>query len=140
MTKRNGACLCGQVTFTIEGDVRMAIACHCKQCRRWTGNFWTATQCGDDQLTFTSGEELVTWYRSSDFAKRGFCRNCGANLFYKPHGLEAFKDRTSVSAGVLEDPTGLEFGQHIFCADRGDYYDLPVQGEFIDKYIPFDKS
>lgn len=118
----------------------MAIACHCKQCRRWTGNFWTATQCDDVQLTFTSGEELLTWFRSSDFAKRAFCRNCGTNLFYKPDGLEAFKGRISISAGVLEEPTGLEYGQHIFCADRGDYYDLPKEGEFIDKYVPFDEK
>ena len=31
----------------------------------------------------------------------------------------------SIFAGTLDPPTELSVKGHIFCADKGDYYDLP---------------
>ena len=28
----------------------------------------------------------------------------------------------------IDNPTGLTTEGHIFCADKGDYYDIPVEG------------
>jgi hypothetical protein len=33
-------------------------------------------------------------------------------------------DYTSIMAGAFEPPTGLAFGYHIFCADKGDFYEI----------------
>jgi hypothetical protein len=30
----------------------------------------------------------------------------------------------SIFAGTLEAPTGLSLAGHIFCADKGDYYEI----------------
>ena len=61
----------------------------------------------------------MTWYRSSDTARRGFCGTCGSNLFWDGAG-----SHLSIFAGTLEGATGLRLAGHIFCADKGDYYDL----------------
>lgn len=129
---KRGRCLCGAVNFIVFGHVRPVIACHCKQCRQWSGHFWSATSCEDGGLKIESGEEQINWYQSSDFAKRAFCSQCGSNLFYKAFGIPELKDCTSISSGLFEDPTQFEFGRHIFCAYRGDYYELPENAEILD--------
>jgi hypothetical protein len=61
----------------------------------------------------------VTWYVSSRDARRGFCGTCGSNLFWDGPG-----SHLSIFAGTLDGPTGLTLAGHIFCADKGDYYDI----------------
>lgn len=113
---RNGGCLCGAVRYSVAGPMRPVIACHCEQCRRSSGNYVTATSCDRRALTFTG---QVTWYRSSDTARRGFCGVCGANLFWDGPG-----SNISIMAGTLDGQTGLSLAGHIFCADKGDYYEI----------------
>lgn len=111
-----GSCLCGAVTYRVSGDLRPVIACHCQQCRKTSGHHVAATSAPRDTVQ-TSGE--VTWYRSSDNARRGFCPVCGSNLFWDGPG-----SHLSIFAGTLDSPTGVRLAGHIFCADKGDYYDL----------------
>ena len=67
-----------------------------------------------------SNSERLHWYKSSDSAERGFCVSCGANLFWKEVG----RDTISITAGTLDIPTNLAIEQHIFVADKSDYYEL----------------
>ena len=115
----SGHCLCGAVRFRTSGKLRDVIACHCSQCRRQTGHFYAATNVLDEGLAVEGGDN-VTWYRASDTASRGFCRICGSALFWKSDG----SDYTSIMAGAFDQPTGLKIGVHIFCADKGDYYEI----------------
>lgn len=117
--EHSGHCLCGTVRFRTAGPLREVIACHCNQCRRQTGHFYAATNVSDDQLAVEGGDN-VTWYRASEAARRGFCRTCGSALFWKADGA----DYTSIMAGTFDQPTGLAIGMHIFCADKGDYYEI----------------
>lgn len=121
-----GGCLCGGVRFTVMGALRPVIACHCGQCRRWSGNFVAATAARNADLTLSETGTLA-WYRSSDQAERGFCARCGGNLFWRRPG----GDQTSIMAGTLDPPTGLRIAEHIFVADKSDFYDItdgaPVQ-------------
>ncbi len=60
----------------------------------------------------------LRWYPSSATARRGFCGECGSNLFWDPVG----EPRISIMAGSLNLPTGLTAQGHIFTAAAGDYY------------------
>lgn len=62
----------------------------------------------------------LAWFDSSDKARRGFCRACGASLFWQPGD----GSRTSISAGCLEQPNGLKMVGHIYCDDIADYYTI----------------
>jgi hypothetical protein len=112
-----GRCLCGVVSFRVNGAMRPIVTCHCGMCRRWHGHFaaYTSAKCADIEL---SGLAEVRWFLSSDKAKRGFCRRCGSSLFWAPAGGE----RWSIAAGSLHEPTGLRTVRHIFTADKGDSY------------------
>ncbi|HVK91187.1 MAG TPA: GFA family protein [Mycoplana sp.] len=114
-----GHCLCGTVRFRTAGPLREVIACHCSQCRRQSGHFYAATNVKDANLA-VEGADNVAWYRATATAGRGFCRTCGSVLFWK--GDET--DYTSIMAGAFDQPTGLKIACHIYCADKGDYYEI----------------
>lgn len=114
-----GSCLCGSVRFRVDGPLRPVVYCHCSQCRKQSGHFYAATDAADADITIEGGE-AITWYAASDFAKRGFCSTCGSALFWK----ENDSDRVSILMGSLDKPTGITARAHIFCADKGDYYEI----------------
>ena len=38
-----GSCLCGAVTFAVEGELRPPDACHCTNCRKQSGHYFAST-------------------------------------------------------------------------------------------------
>lgn len=126
---KTGSCLCGAVAFEITGPMKDALACHCSQCRKMTGNYWTSSQMADADLKFNKQDGLK-WFASSDFAKRGFCKECGSSLFWKQNDSNTI----SVCAGSIDGKTELKLDGHIFCDDAGDYYEI-VGGNFQKSQI-----
>jgi len=113
-----GSCNCGAVTWEAKGEMRPITACHCSQCRKQSGLYFAATAADDVDLTITG--ETLKWYNASPEAKRGFCGNCGSSLFWK-HDDDEF---TSILAGSIDGPSGLEIVKHIFVADKPDWYEI----------------
>lgn len=111
-----GGCLCNAVSFRVRGPLRPVVACHCQQCRRSSGHYIAATSAPRENVEI---EGEVRWYRSSETATRGFCPSCGSPLFWDGGGANL-----SIFAGCLDKPTGLVLAGHIFCADKGDYYEI----------------
>ncbi len=114
MTK--GSCLCGAVTLEITGPMRPVIACHCTQCRKGSGHHVAATSAARSDVEVT-GE--LTWFQSSEYARRGFCGTCGAMMLW-----DGPDQNISIFAGCLDGPTGLHISGHIYCDDKGDYYEI----------------
>ncbi len=118
-TKQSGGCLCGAVRFEAKGRLREVIFCHCSQCRRQSGLYVAATSVNGDALDLR-GAEIITWFASSAFAKRGFCSTCGTPLFWKPNDEE----RYAILAGAFDDPSCLVPGYHICTKGRAEFYSL----------------
>ncbi|MCF6234081.1 MAG: GFA family protein [Rhodobacteraceae bacterium] len=114
-----GSCLCGSVTFRVTGNLTPPSACHCGQCRKQSGHFWSATNANDADFELITSDSL-RWFSASDIAKRGFCSDCGSFLLWKRTGSE----RISISMGSFDDPTRQTLARHIFVADKGDYYQI----------------
>jgi hypothetical protein len=104
------------VTYAVKGPLRPVIACHCTQCRKTSGHHVAATSAPRDGIAIRGD---VTWYASSPEARRGFCGVCGSNLFWDGTG-----SALSIFAGTLDGPTGLATAGHIYCRDKGDYYEI----------------
>ena len=117
-----GKCLCGAVSLEVDGEPEHPPeACHCSQCRRQSGHFLAAVNVRRTALT-VHGADHVTWYKSSDRVRRGFCAVCGSTLFWQPT-MEGYAF-TAVAMGVFEPPTNIRLAKHTFVGDKGDYYDL----------------
>lgn len=119
-----GSCLCGAVRYRVTGGLRPVINCHCIQCRKTTGHHVAATAAPRRAIEIT-GEDNLSWYRSSKAAQRGFCGTCGSSLFW----LADERDYMAIMAGSLDGETGLETTANIYCDFAGDYYAL-------DKALP----
>jgi hypothetical protein len=114
-----GSCLCGAIRFAVDGELSGPDACHCTQCRKQSGHFFASTDIPEANLTI-QGEDRITWFRSSDKVRRGFCSTCGSVLFWDP--LE--RDWIGIAMGAFEPPTGTRLAMHIFVSEKGDYYDI----------------
>ena len=121
-----GSCLCGAVTFRVEGAFSPVEVCHCVQCRKWTGHFFANIEVPRDSLV-VQGEGCITWYRSSEKVRRGFCGTCGSSLFFDPIDTQKH-NWIGIAMGVLDTSTGSKVALHIFTAEKGDYYEIP-EGE-----------
>jgi hypothetical protein len=110
------------VSFEVQGVLeRQPEACHCSQCRKQTSHVFVAVNVRRKDLTL-HGDDKVTWYRSSEQVRRGFCSVCGSALFWNPD-IEGY-EYIGIAMGALEPPTGVRLAKHTFVADKGDYYDI----------------
>ena len=125
----NASCLCKGVNFKIKGEFRPVINCHCVQCTKTHGNFAAYTSILEENIIFKS-KKTLKWFKSSDKASRGFCKSCGASIFFKRSGSRAI----SLSAGLLQNPTGLKTISHIFINNKRDYYKLSDKLPKFKKY------
>ena len=143
MTQENnaatGGCLCGGVRYTINGPLRDVLNCHCDMCRRLHGNFGPHSKARKADIEITEDNGLA-WYKSSDVARRGFCRLCGSGLFWEPFDF----DKTGIIAGTLDSPTGLKTVGHIFVEEKADFHEIAdslprfeasSKGELPDDFI-----
>ncbi|MEP6608493.1 MAG: GFA family protein [Burkholderiaceae bacterium] len=112
-----GSCLCGGERFELAGTLREVVLCHCAMCRKTHGHIGAYTNAPKICLHLTETRGLK-WYSSSSFARRGFCGECGATLFWERPQSESI----SIAAGVLDSPTGLTTTLQIFVDSAGNYY------------------
>jgi hypothetical protein len=83
----SGGCQCGAVRFRVSGAIGEASICHCRMCQKASGAHTLALiGVKDAALEWTRGG--LTWFQSSNAARRGFCAACGTPLAYDaPDGL-----------------------------------------------------
>ena len=77
-----GGCLCGAVQYEVEGTPNDVGYCHCRMCQRASGGlFGYFVMFSKRTFRLTQGEPK--FYKSSAWAERGFCANCGTPLFMR---------------------------------------------------------
>lgn len=114
-----GSCNCGSIRFEVTEPLTSPMACHCRQCRRQSGHCFASANVRKSAVRL-EGSEHLSWYRSSEHIRRGFCSRCGCWLFWEP----MHRNWTSIALGAIEGDTGLTLERHIFVAEKGDYYDI----------------
>ncbi len=121
MNKAHGQCLCNAISFTAEYKEEKFSACHCDMCRRWGSGAYLALAAN---LTDLKGEEHIKTYKSSVWAERAFCKNCGTNLFYKVTAEGQHKGITYISMGLLDESAGFVMEREIFIDEKPDGYNF----------------
>jgi len=86
-------------------------------CRGWSGSPMLAASVGSVQF---QGEENIKRYSSSEWAERGFCSECGSNLFYWLK--EA--DRYIMCTGAFDDQSVFELVGEIYIDEKPPGYDF----------------
>jgi hypothetical protein len=77
-------------------------------------------------------DDTLQWYRSAPEVEYGFCKQCGSSLFWRSFDKP---DHLSITAGCLDQPTGLTTTVALFAAQHGDYH----HHEPVDTSFPGDR-
>jgi len=125
-------CLCGNISFKTSGYHRDVQNCHCVQCLKTHGHHAAYSKVEEKDLKFLSKKSLK-WFKSSKRAKRGFCSNCGASIFFILIGTNS----VCIAAGIFNNPTKLKTSIEIFTKGKSDYYKINSK---LPKYARYPKS
>jgi hypothetical protein len=109
-----GACLCGAVTVEIATDETVLGACHCGMCRKWTSGPFIEIHTTRPIVA----EGPVKTYRSSDWADRAFCAECGSSLWYAFTAEGVHKGHAFVAAGLFEDTAAMPLAAEVYIESK----------------------
>jgi hypothetical protein len=101
-----GGCLCGEIRYRVTEPALETNFCHCRMCQKFSGGpFSVGSTYHAGAVQFTKGEPR--YYKSSPFAERGFCVNCGSSLTFRalvPAVTPAWADWILLFTGSLDNP------------------------------------
>lgn len=117
MEVRRGSCLCGALSYAIDGPFDGVWMCHCSNCRKASGGTGNAILIVPrDRFRWLSGEDHRTTYELRPTYSITRCKTCGT-----PLPAEEDADNVYLTAGTLDDPLGTGVNTRIFCASRADW-------------------
>jgi hypothetical protein len=136
-----GSCLCGGVTYQVDGDAELMAHCYCSMCRKCHGApFVTYIGVTTSRFRWVKGQDLIAEYESSPGNHRGFCRICGSALAPRVPAEPLF----FLPAGTLDDDPGTRPQAHIFVGSKAPWVDieddLPQFSEFPPGFGPGQES
>lgn len=83
MPKLTGKCLCGNISFSADTDIKLMANCHCVDCRAVTGAaYGTLLFVAEDALQVTGTPKVFHHKADSGAAmEKHFCPDCGSQLY-----------------------------------------------------------
>ena len=118
-TSYEGGCFCNAIKFTVTADTFWSILCYCKSCTKISGAPVVAWAGFVKNQIHWTGEQICE-FSSSKGVKRGFCKKCGASIFFKMNKSNII----SISAGLFDKSLKLKTNRNIFTKNRLKYYSL----------------
>jgi hypothetical protein len=126
-----GSCLCGAVTFQVEGELGDAYYCHCSRCRKASGSaFASNARIAPEQFKLLTGHDVLrSYYNQATGLTRKFCGECGS-----PIVSERTEPRMlAIRLGTLDTSIGKGPQGHIFVGSKANWHqitdDLPQYQE-----------
>lgn len=128
-----GRCLCGEITYAIEGDPIATAVCHCSHCQRQSGSAFSVNLIVlPDQLSVTG--ELRTYGDTGEggdtvHVRRRFCGSCGSSIVSELVGPGV----SAVKAGTLDDASAVQPAVEVWCVDKQPWVSLPGMAASLDR-------
>jgi hypothetical protein len=131
---RTGRCLCGAVSYQLDGEVIATAVCHCSHCQRQSGGAFSVNLVAlESQLTVTG--ELSTYEERGEhgddvYVRRRFCGSCGSPIVSE---LSKSAGVIAVKAGTLDDTSDVNPTVEAWCVDRQRWVSLPAMAVSLDR-------
>lgn len=129
--KLTGRCLCGAVTYKVEGEPLVVAQCHCQECRRTSGTGHTmGAMFRADQVEMQGelGEHKYASSKNSEVTK-AFCPKCGSPMFGRNTNAP---DHMILPLGSMDTTEALEIQVVIFNRDKQHWDALPETTMIFD--------
>ncbi len=115
----HASCLCGDVSWDIDGPFLFMSHCHCSRCRKFHGTPF-ATYVGGPAASLTlRGSDAIAGWESSPGFVRSFCRTCGSKVPGAP-----WQDLHFVPAGNFDDDPGHRPEANIFVDSKASWFEI----------------
>lgn len=114
-----GRCACGAVKLRAKVPKTFGV-CHCRTCRRWTSSIWMGVR--SIEPPHITGPVKI--WKSSGFADRAFCAECGASIWHRPKLAKG----PTLALGLFDDQTGWTMNKQIFIEEQPDHYGFGGRG------------
>jgi hypothetical protein len=123
MAKFSGSCLCGEVSYAIEGEPMFMGVCHCKDCQKATGSaFEAVVAIPEGSLSLKGSPKGFSTKGASGLSvTRSFCPNCGSTLMSR---AEAMPGVVMLTTGPMEDSSAFKPSMEIFCKSAQPWVEL----------------
>jgi hypothetical protein len=117
-----GSCLCGTVTYEIDGEIGNGYFCHCKRCRKASGSAYAANALiSPHQFRILTGQaSLKAYHHQESGLTRRFCAECGSPIVSE----RTEPARMSVRLGTLDTPLSKKPIAHIFVGSKAEWDDI----------------
>ena len=127
-SKYTGQCLCGEISYSVDIEPVFTGNCHCKDCQRSSGSAFIPAMLFKEKDVTISGTAKYFESKSDggNIHRRGFCSNCGSQLFAKFSNLPAM---LGVKAGTLNDSSN-------YVPQLDFYVASAAQWDFMNPEIP----
>ena len=125
------SCLCGDVTWDLEGPYVFMHHCHCGRCRKAHGTpFATYIGAAEDGFRLHGAARVTAWAPQPGVS-RSFCSRCGSIVPGATFGGLVF-----APAGNFDDDPGERPADHIFVASKAPWYAIADSLPRFDAYPP----
>ena len=122
-------CLCGAVTWQVEGPLAALSHCHCARCRKAHGAAFASYALAPEASLRLDGAAHVAEFAAEGGASRRFCRHCGSVVPPAPE-----RSYVSLPLGNALDDPGVRPQLHIFVASKAPWYEI---GDALPRFDAF---
>jgi len=114
MTHISGGCLCGNVSYKGDAEIKMVINCHCNDCQQVTGSVHgTMVFVAENEIEILGSPKTFKHLADSgNTLTKIFCGDCGSQVFGKNTGREGM---IGIRAGSVDQKELIEPGFNIYC-------------------------
>ena len=117
MPQLSGKCLCGNIKFSADTDIKMMANCHCSDCRAATGAAYSTLVFVDADAIQVSGSPKIFKHTadSGSGMEKHFCADCGSQLFGRNSNRP---NMLSIRAGTLDQTSLIKPGINVYLSSR----------------------
>ncbi|MGF1763715.1 GFA family protein [Aliivibrio kagoshimensis] len=129
-----GSCLCGEIAFTVNGEISSIIHCHCSLCRKASGTaFATNGFVEQSDFEITKGSTSLKYFERKVGMKRHFCSVCATPIFSSNANDP---QRIRLRLGALDSDIVERPISHNFIPSKANWEELDANLPRYEKHEP----
>ena len=131
---RTGRCLCGNISYVLDGEPLATAVCHCSHCQRQGGSAFSVNLIAmNSQMTVTG--DLAAYDEMGEkgdqvYVRRRFCSSCGSPILSE---IMLSEGVIAVKAGTLDDTSDVKPTVEAWCVDRQPWVSLPGMAASLER-------
>lgn len=122
-----GACLCGAVRIKVTARPLLTVACHCRDCQKFTASAFSLTTMVPSDGLSTKGE-LITGGLGTPERRHFFCKSCLNFVFSQVKGAE---HRINLRTSLLNDASLVAPFVEVMTQDKMPWAQVPAVHSFV---------